>query len=385
MSQTYRALLVGTGCVADEHARAIAATRGRVLLAGAVDIDRATVEAFCARHPGPAAHTDFAGALAAVRPDLVLVATPPALHAEMTIAALEAGAWVLCEKPFCASLAELDRIADAERRTGRFAGCVFQQRFASSTAHLRRVAETGLLGRPLVAVCNTLWFRDAAYYAMPWRGKWKSELGGPTMGLGIHAMDHLLHVLGDWAEVRAQAATLDRDIEVEDVSMALIRFANGALASVVNSALSPRQETYIRLDYQHATIELTHLYGYTRDNWRFTPQPGAPPAGSALEQAWRDFPIDTGASHAAQLADFVASMDARTRPLTSGDDARRTHELLTAIYKSAFTGQPVARGSIGRHDPFYQSLSGGLSPWRAKNTRTDVYDNGASVSATGVR
>jgi predicted dehydrogenase len=380
MSQTYRALLVGTGSVAESHVRAIEHTRGRVVLAGAVEIDAERLKAFVTRHKISAAHSDYATALREVRPDIVLVAAPPALHAGMTIAALESGAWVLCEKPYCASLAELDRIDEAEHRTGRFAACVFQQRFASSTAHLRRLAEEGLLGRPLVAVCHTLWFRDATYYAAPWRGKWRTELGGPTMGLGIHAMDHLLHLLGDWTEVRAQAATLDRDIEVEDVSMALIRFANGALASVVNSALSPRQETYIRLDYQRATVELTHLYGYTRDNWRFTLAPHAQEEGNILAQAWHSFPPDTGATHAAQLADFVADMDARRRPLTSGPDARRTLELLTALYKSAFTGTPVVRGSIAPGDPFYTVLHGGRAPWRAKPS--DSHANGVHTVAT---
>ena len=367
MSQTYRALLVGTGGVADSHVRAIEDSRGRVELAAAVDVDRARAEAFGARHKLPAVYTDFAAALAAVQPQLVLIATPPSFHAAFCIAALEAGAWVLCEKPFCASLAELDRIADAEQRTGRFAACIFQQRFASSTAHLRRLAEEGLLGQPLVAVCNTLWFRDAAYYAVPWRGKWATEFGGPTMGLGIHAMDHLLHLLGNWAEVSAIAATLDREIEVEDVSLAMIRFANGALASVVNSALSPRQETYLRLDYQRATVELTHLYGYTRDNWRFTPAANSQEEGNTLAQAWSSFPSDVGSTHAAQLAEFIANLDAGTRPLTSGDDARRTLELLTAIYKSAATGQRIARNSIKPDDPFYRALHGGFSPPRAAN------------------
>jgi len=362
MSRTYRAVLVGTGSVADSHARAIEATRGRVQLVSAVDVDAPRLDAFCARHRIPVARADYATALRADRPDLVLVAAPPALHAEMSIAAMEAGAWVLCEKPLCASLAEFDRLAEAERRTGRYTACVFQQRFASSTAHLRRLAAEGLLGRPLIAVCNTLWYRDAAYYAVPWRGKWATELGGPTMGLGIHAMDHLLHLLGDWAEVRAQAATLDRDIEVEDVSMALVRFANGALASIVNSALSPRQETLIRLDYQRATVELRHLYSYTRDNWKLTLAPAAGPAGDALTQAWHRFPPDTDATHATQLAEVVADLDANRRPLTSGDDARRTLELLTALYKSAFTGQPVARGTIKPADPFYAALNGGLGP-----------------------
>jgi predicted dehydrogenase len=84
------------------------------------------------------------------------------------------------------------------------------------------------------------------------------------MGQGIHAMDHFLHLMGDWRSVRAVAGTLDRAIEVEDVSMAIVTFANGAMGSIVNSALSPRQETYVRLDYQKATLELTHLYGYTK-------------------------------------------------------------------------------------------------------------------------
>lgn len=361
MSKTYRAILVGTGSVADSHARAIEETRGRVRLIAAVDVDRDRAQAFGARHKVGAVHSDYAEALRAHRPDIVLIAAPPAVHAEMCIAAMESGAWVLCEKPLCASLAEFDRLAAAEARTGRFTACVFQQRFASSTAHVRRLAADGLLGRPLVAVCHTLWYRDSSYYAVPWRGKWATELGGPTMGLGIHAMDHLLHLLGDWAEVRAQAATLDRAIEVEDVSMALVRFASGALASVVNSALSPRQETTIRLDFQRATVELTHLYGYTRDNWKLTLAPTAAEEGNPLAQAWQHFPPDVGSTHAAQFAEFLADLEAGRRPLTSGADARRTLELLAALYKSAFTGKPVGRGTIVAGDPFYASMHGGQS------------------------
>ena len=365
--KTYRALLVGTGGIGDAHARAVESSQGRVQLAAAVDIDAKRVNDFCKRHRVPVARTDYAAALAEVKPDLVLIAAPPALHRPMSVAAMDAGAWVLCEKPFCGSLAELDEIEAAEKRTGRYAACVFQMRFASSTAHLRRIADEGQLGRPLVAVCNTLWFRDAAYYAVPWRGTWASELGGPTMGLGIHAMDHLLHLLGDWTEVQAMIATLDRAIEVEDVSMALVRFANGACASVINSALSPRQETYIRLDYQKATVELTHLYGYTRDSWRFTLAPHAQEEGNLLAQAWQSFPTDVGSTHAAQLDALVANMDTSTRPLTSGAEARRTIEFLTALYKSAFTGEIVRRGSILPGDPFYTSLHGSRTHQRWTN------------------
>jgi predicted dehydrogenase len=359
--RTYRAILAGTGGIGDAHARACEATNGRVKLVAAADLDAARVRQFAERHRIPETFTDYTAMLRATKPDLVIIATPPGTHTAMSIAAMEAGAWVWCEKPLCASLAEADVIMEAERRTGRRTACVFQMRFASSTAHLRDLAASGQLGRPLVAVCNTLWFRDAAYYSAPWRGTW-AELGGPTMGLGIHAMDHLLHLFGDWTEVRAHAATLDRAIEVEDVSMAIVTFANGAMASVVNSALSPRQETYLRLDFQRATVELTHLYSYTRENWRLTLAPGAP--DDDLLQSWQAFPPDVGSTHAAQLATLVADLDANRAPSTSGPGARRTLELLTAIYKSAFTGAPVAAGSIRPGDPFYSAVHGGGRPPR---------------------
>lgn len=360
----YRAAIVGTGSIGEAHVRAVQATQGRVTLEAAVDIDAQRVETFARQHGIAQSFTDYAAMLAAVRPDVVLVATPPSQHADMCVAAMEAGAWVMCEKPLCGSLAELDRIEAAEQRTGKYTACIFQMRFGAMTGHLRRIADAGQLGRPLVGVCNTLWYRDAAYYAVPWRGRWDTELGGPTMGLGIHAMDHFLHLMGAWTDVRALVRTLDRAIEVEDVSMALVTFANGAVGSIVNSALSPRQETYLRFDYQRATVELTHLYSYTRDNWKFTPVP--PVQDDNLLQAWQSFPPDVGSTHGAQLNALVADMDANRRPLTSGEQARQTMELLTAIYKSGFTGEIVTRGSIVPGDPFYTALHGHKAPSRLK-------------------
>ncbi len=94
---------------------------------------------------------------------------------------------------------------------------VFQHRFGSGAQRLRALAAAGALGRPLLAVCHTTWFRDQAYFDVPWRGRWETEGGGPTMGHGIHQLDLLLSVLGEWAEVsavaRRQARRYDTDAE----------------------------------------------------------------------------------------------------------------------------------------------------------------------------
>ncbi|MDB6128451.1 MAG: Oxidoreductase, partial [Verrucomicrobia bacterium] len=230
--------------------------------------------------------------------------------------------------------------------------------------HVKSLLAAGKFGRPLVAVCNTLWYRDAAYYAVPWRGKWSTELGGPTMSQGIHTMDHLLDLLGDWTEVRAMADTLYHEIEVEDVSMALVKFANGSRASIVNSTLCPRQETYLRLDCERATVELTHLYAYQKSNWKLTP--ADPATGGELVSAFNQFPPDVGSTHGAQLNAMVDDMESGAVPLTAGAEARRTLEFLTALYKSAFTGAIVTRGSIQPGDPFYSALHGGMAPKRQK-------------------
>lgn len=366
MTDTYRTILVGTGGISDAHVRAVAATEGRAKLVAAVDVDKEKVSAFCTRHGIPESYSDFKSALENVRPEIVLIAAPPQFHASMSIDAMEAGSWVMCEKPLCGSLADLDRIEIAAKKTNRQTACVFQMRFASSSAHMRKLIASGALGRCLLVTCNTLWYRDSEYYGVPWRGRWATDFGGPTMVLGIHAMDLLLSLFGDWAELRAMTATLARAIETEDLSMAHVRFVNGTHASIVNSALSPRQESYIRFDFEYATVELTHLYSFGKDNWKITPLPNA--NGTAAKAAWDALPEpDEPCSHGAQLIEFLNDIEKGRTHATSGPGARTTVEFLTGLYKSAATGLPVQRGSILPGDPFYNSLHGGaaIARWGA--------------------
>ncbi|KOG10664.1 MULTISPECIES: Gfo/Idh/MocA family protein [Streptomyces] len=341
-----RTAIVGTGGIAGIcHVPALRAQAHRAEIVAAVDVDAARAEAFAAEHGIPAVHTDLETMLREERPDLVHLCTPPFLHADQAVACLEAGAWVWCEKPVALSLAELDRIRAAEGHA--VAGAVFQHRYGTGARYLRDRIAAGTLGRPLVAQCVTAWYRDDAYYDVPWRGTWESEGGGPTLGHGIHQMDLMLAVLGEWAEVRAMAGRLERDVETEDVSTALVRFENGAVATVVNSVLSPREESYLRFDLTEATVELRHLYGYSNADWTFTAR--------TPDVKW-DPPGDVPSSHTAQLADFLDAYEAGIRP----DLGRHTMELVTALYKAAITGLPVRRGEIDTDDPFYRSLNGGL-------------------------
>lgn len=356
-----RAAVIGTGAIAtDAHLPALRALASDVEIVAAFDISPEAVRSFCAVGDIPHAYTDLGLMLTEQRPDLVTICTPPAFHREQTVASLNAGAWVFCEKPPCPSLADFDTIEAAEGDGGPYAAIVFQHRFGSGAEHVRHLMAEQAMGRPLVAHCQTTWYRDTAYFAVPWRGRWDTEGGGPTMGHGIHQMDLLLDLMGPWSEVRAMAGRLVHDVEAEDVSTALVRFESGALATVVNSVLSPDEVSRIRIDCERATVELTHLYGHTNDNWKITPVPGV--AGEEVA-AWRDFGADVPSSHLAQLRSLVADMRAGRRPRSSGADGRTSLELVAAIYKSAFTDTTVRAGEIGPGDPFHTALHGNAPGW----------------------
>jgi predicted dehydrogenase len=352
----HRVALIGTGKSVGNHLTAIEALGPRVDLVAAVDVDAERLAQVCLAHGIPQQYSSTTAMLVAEKPELVIIVTPPATHKGLIEEALAAGAHVWCEKPLCASLAEFDALRDAERRTGRTISTVFQWRFGSAGKHLKQLIDTGALGRPLVGVCNTLWYRTQDYYSDVWRGRWKTELGGPTMTLGVHLMDLFLWLMGDWNEVQAMVGTLDRDIEVEDVSMAMVRFANGAMGSIVNSALSPRQETYLRLDFQQATAEVTALYRYQNANWRFSLPDTA--ADDAPLRAWEAMTEDLMGSHEAQLRDILDHLEQGGIPPVNGDESRRVLEFITSLYKSAFTGRPVRRGEIGPDDPYYYATNG---------------------------
>jgi len=353
-----RTVIVGAGGIADAvHLPSIREVgTDELVVVSVVEIDDARRADFAERWGIPH-HTASLEEALQRHPDLVILCTPPSLHREQVSACLAAGVTVWCEKPPALCLADYDAMTSGEREGGPWAPIVFQQRYGSGAEHARGLLRSGALGRPLIAHCQTTWFRGDDYFSAPWRGSFSGD-GGPIMALGVHQIDLMLTLLGDWRELSAQVARRARDIETDDVAVAWVRFEDGTLATIANSAVSPAQVSGIRLDTERATVELAHLYGYDNDDWTYTPAPGVDEEQVA---AWRNDLPNERSTHTPQLRRLVADLRAGVRPAASGEDGRRALELVTALYKSALTGQTVSRGSILADDPFYSALNGGMS------------------------
>jgi len=364
----YRAAIIGAGGIAQAHAAAFVELGARVGLVAVTDLDPSRTAEFAARFSVPRTYQDAESLLRGEELDLVSICTPPKSHVPLASQVLRAGVTPLVEKPPALSLSEIDTLAAVEQETGQRVLTVFQHRYGASAVRLRRLVKEGALGRPLVATCETQWYRPDAYFEVPWRGRWDTEGGGPTMGHGIHQFDLMLSILGPWSTVSAMAARLSRPTDTEDVSVAVARFANGALATVVNSVVSPRETSRLRFDFENATVELEHLYGYTHDHWTFTPAPAHERLQTLWESADESVPVS---GHRAQIEAILDAFDAGAEPGVSLAEARATMEFAAATYASAFRGIPITAGQITAADPFMNSMDGGEVPWpRVRNTLT---------------
>lgn len=329
-----RAAIIGTGAVAHLHAQALALDPLAELVACS-NRNAERREAFADRYAVPGRYETLEELLAAETVDVVHLCTPPDLHREQTLQAVAAGVHVVCEKPPALSLAELDDMQEACDEAGLAFAIIFQQRTGTGAAHVRDLLRSGALGRPLIAQCETLWYRGTDYYAVDWRGRWDTEGGGTTLGHGIHQMDLLAHLLGDWQEISAQTWRLDRETDMEDASTATILFRNGVVATAVSSTLCPRETSHVRVDCERATIEVEHLYGHATENWRITPAPVVP----AEEAAGWAFPEeDEPSGHIPLIRETFRALREGTVLPDVASSARRPLEIVTAIYASADAG-----------------------------------------------
>ena len=222
--------IVGAGTIAEFHAEAIGLVPGARLVAVA-DVDQERARKFAGKH-GCAAEAGLDQLLGRDDVEVVAVCVPSGQHAAVGVRAAEAGKHLVIEKPIDVSLEAADRLIAAAAAAGVTATVISQHRFDPGLIELRRLIDSGALGRLLLGQASTKWWRGQEYYdSAGWRGTWAMD-GGALMNQGIHYADLLRWCLGPVAEVSALTVTQAHDMEAEDCALATVRFTSGAVGTI---------------------------------------------------------------------------------------------------------------------------------------------------------
>ncbi|MEK3978654.1 Gfo/Idh/MocA family oxidoreductase [Psychrobacillus sp. FSL K6-2836] len=331
--------IVGCGFIAKKHAQAIK------------NIENASLVAVCDRVPdlmkpyveehGATPYMDIEEMLKDETIDIVNICTPSGTHAVLAELIAKLGKHVIIEKPIAMTIEETNRIIQATEQNNMKLAVVHPNRFRPVVMKLKEILNKNLLGKISHALCIVNWNRDQAYYDQaPWRGT-KEHDGGVLMNQAIHNLDLLLWFMGNPVEVFSMEATRLRNIEAEDVSVGLIQFESGALATVqASTTVYPKNfEESITifgekgtvkigganaLYFEHINIEGTHEN--TIEKW----------INEVKEDPWGT------PGHEEIIKDMIQAIEEDRKPSVTGEDGKRALELVLSFYDSAKTNQLVS-------------------------------------------
>ena len=341
---TVRAGLIGCGNIAKIHASGLARSPN-VTFAACCDVDESRARAMAEEHGAPHVFASPEALLASGEVDAVMVCTPHPSHAAVVVAAAEAGVHILCEKPITIDLTEADRMVETARQAGVKFGVIFQRRWWPAAQRIRQAIDAGKLGRLTLGECAVRIWRSADYFgSAAWRGTWANEGGGVLMNQAVHAIDQFQWFMGPAVEVVGRYATLRHGayIDVEDTAVATVVFANGALgtiqaASSFNPGFGFRVAVHGDADAAVSVWEREEGQQGVNDIWTI---PGEEPLREEWEQAEQNRP-GFPSFHHEQIQDFAEAILEDREPLVTGEEGRKSLELILAIYESSRTGAAV--------------------------------------------
>ncbi|NIT57767.1 MAG: Gfo/Idh/MocA family oxidoreductase, partial [Aliifodinibius sp.] len=165
------------------------------------------------------------------------ICSPHTTHPEMVVACAQAGVHALVEKPMAVDLKGCDLAIRSAEDAGIKLGVISQRRFYEPVIRVKKAIEAGKIGRPILATVTMMGWRGEDYYRMdPWRGKWNTEGGGVLLTQTTHQLDLFQWFMGPIDECFGYWANLNHPyVEVEDTAIAVVRFKNGALGTILVS------------------------------------------------------------------------------------------------------------------------------------------------------
>ncbi|MEG2575451.1 MAG: Gfo/Idh/MocA family oxidoreductase [Christensenella sp.] len=337
--------LIGCGRIATNHIKAV--INNKLELAAVCDVDPNHMEELLKKHgldkdASVKRYTDYHQLVKENDIELIGIATQSGAHAEIALYCIEHGISVIIEKPMAMSMEDANKIiALSEQKNVKVAAC-HQNRFNLAVQKMRAAIEQGRFGKLSHGSIHVRWNRNKEYYTQaPWRGTWDKD-GGALMNQSIHGIDLLRWMMGgEIEEVYGMTNQAFHDyLEAEDIGMAIIKFKNGAIATIEGTTnVYPKNlEETLYLFGENGTVKLGGTSTNDIDVWDFKEEHAEDVQNKNLKEATSNV---YGNGHTALYGDMIEAIQNDRKPYVDAYAGRDALELVLAVYKSQKTGQPV--------------------------------------------
>lgn len=284
----------------------------------------ARAESFAAANGIPRACGDFRQMLAAEKPDAVYISTTNELHLPQCLAAAEAGAHVLCEKPLALNLADAAHMIRACEQAGRVLAVNHHLRNAAAHGEIKKLVADGAVGKALAArVFHAVLLPEKL---RGWRLTRPDAGGGVVLDIAVHDADTIAYVLGEHPlEVAALAQNAGLAKGMEDGCMSVWKFPSGALCFAHESFAVPHAGTGLEIHGDRGSIIARDVMTQR-------------PTGSVLlrtADGEQSIPLSHRNLYREGVAQFVAAMEGRGAPAADGAAGLRSLATALAILRAA--------------------------------------------------
>lgn len=336
--------LIGCGRIAVNHIKAAINNQLEIVAVCDVDLNQIDILFEKTNYTGnPDRYEDYKEMIK-THPEieLVAIATESGVHAEIALYCIDHGINVIIEKPMAMSMKDAEEIIRcSEEKHVKVSAC-HQNRFNVAVQEMRKALEAGRFGKLSHGSIHVRWNRNKAYYTQaPWRGTWAQD-GGALMNQCIHGIDLLRWMLGDEAEevYGVTRQQFHHYLEAEDIGMAVVKFKNGAVATVegTTNVYPHNLEETLYLFGENGTVKLGGKSTNNIDVWDFSDETEEDKKNKGLEERTSNV---YGNGHTSLYEDVIDAIKNDRKPYVDAVAGRNALEIVLAIYKSQKEGKPV--------------------------------------------
>ena len=338
--------LIGCGRIATNHVKAV--INNKLEFVAACDNVPENIENLLAKHDlqddkSIARYSDYKKMIEEhPELELVAIATPSGIHAEIALYCIDHGINVIIEKPMAMNMADAEEIIKRSEEKGVKVCACHQNRFNVAVQKTRKAIEEGRFGKLSHGSIHVRWNRNKDYYTQaPWRGTWQDD-GGCLMNQCIHGIDLLRWMMGEEVDTVYGVTRQQQHVylEAEDVGMAVVTFKNGAVATIegTTNVYPQNLEETLYLFGENGTVKIGGKSTNNLDVWDFADETEADQANKGLEEQTSNV---YGNGHTSLYADVIDAINNDRKPYVDAVAGRNALEMILSIYKSMKTGMPV--------------------------------------------